>query len=70
MISSHVCGCLEFYILRIWTIILWTTYVFPSICGLKVMDLVSLVSIIDHRMDQKLLKNLLSQSEIMVCGNP
>jgi hypothetical protein len=33
---------------------------FPSVCGWKEVDLVSLVSIIDHRMDQKLPRNLLS----------
>jgi hypothetical protein len=54
----------------IWTIILLTTYVFPSVCGWKEVDLVNLVSIIDHRFDQKVLRNLLSQSEIIVRGSP
>jgi hypothetical protein len=43
---------------------------FPSVCGWKAVDLVSLVSIIDHRLDQKVLRNLLSRSEIIVCGSP
>jgi hypothetical protein len=32
------------------------------------MDLVSLVSNSDHRLDQDVLRNRLSQSEMMVCG--
>ena len=34
------------------------------------MDFVSLVSRIDHRLDQNVLRNLLSQSEIIDCGIP
>jgi hypothetical protein len=34
------------------------------------VDLVSLVSNSDHRLDQNVLRNLLSQSEMMVCGIP
>ena len=34
------------------------------------MDFVSLVSSIDHRLDQNVLRNLLSQSEIIDCGIP
>ena len=32
------------------------------------MDFVSLVSSIDHRLDQNVLRNLLSRSEIIDCG--
>jgi len=70
MISPCVHGCLELYILRIWKIILLTTSIFPSVCGWKVVNLVSFVSIIDHRMDQKVLRNLLSWSEIIFRGIP
>jgi hypothetical protein len=55
---------------KIWTIILLTTYVFPSVCGWKEVDLVNLASIIDHRFDQKVVRNLLSQSKIIVCESP
>ena len=34
------------------------------------MDFVSLVSSIDHRLDQNVLRNLLSRSEIIDCGIP
>ena len=34
------------------------------------MDFVSLVSSIDHKLDQNVLRNLLSQSEIIDCGIP
>jgi hypothetical protein len=34
------------------------------------MDLVSLVSSSDHRLDQNVLRNRLSRSETMVCGIP
>jgi hypothetical protein len=34
------------------------------------MDLVSLVSSSDQRLDQNVLRNILSQSETMVCGIP
>ena len=43
---------------------------FPSICGWKETNLVILVSIIDHRMDQKIVKNLLNRFEIMVHERP
>ena len=34
------------------------------------MDFVSLVSRVDHRLDQNVLRNLLSRSEIIDCGIP
>jgi hypothetical protein len=34
------------------------------------MDLVSLVSTIDQRLDQNVMRNRLSRSETMVCGIP
>jgi hypothetical protein len=51
-------------------IIMLTTFVFPSVCGWKAVDLLSLVSIIDHRLEKKVFRNLLSRSEIMVHGIP
>jgi hypothetical protein len=50
------------------TIILLTTSLCPFVWGLKVIVLVNLVSIRDHILDQKALRNLLSLSEMMVCG--
>ena len=47
-----------------------TTYVWPSVWGWKYMDLVSLVSNIDQRLDQNVLRNLLSQSDMIDCGIP
>ena len=58
------------YIRRICTIIQLTTSVWPFVSGWKAVDLVSLVSNSDQRLDQKVLRNRLSQSEIMVCGVP
>lgn len=49
--------------------ILFTTYVWPSVCGWKEVYLMSLVSNNDHKLDQNVLKKLLSWSEIMVCGS-
>ena len=46
------------------------TSVWPSVCGWKAVDLVSLVSNIDQRLDQNVLRNLLSRSEIIDCGIP
>jgi hypothetical protein len=63
-------GCFELYMHRMCTIILLTTSVWPSVWGWKVVDLVSLVSNIDQRLDQNVLRNLLSRSEIMDCGIP
>jgi hypothetical protein len=51
---------------RICTIILFTTSVWPSIWGWKAMDLVSLVSSSDQRLDQNVLINQLSRSKTMV----
>jgi hypothetical protein len=64
-----MCEFLELYILKISTIILLTTFVFPLVWGWKAFDLVSLVSIIEYMLDQKIIKNLLSLYEIMVCGS-
>jgi hypothetical protein len=51
-------------------IILYTTSVWPSVWGWKAVDLVSLVSNIDQRLDQYVLRNLLSQSEMIDRGIP
>ena len=51
-------------------IIRLTTSVCPSVWGWKAVDLVSLVSINDHGLDQNVLRNLLSRSEMIVCGSP
>ena len=64
----HVRGCFKLYMHRICTIIMLMTSVWLSVWGWKVVDLVSLVSSIDQRLDQNLLRNLLSQYEIMDCG--
>jgi hypothetical protein len=48
-------------------IIQLTTYVWPSVCGWKDVDLVSLVSNIDQRLDQNVLRNLLSLFEMIDC---
>ena len=50
--------------------ILFKTSVWPSIWGWKVVDLVSLVSSIDQRLDQNVLRNLLSQFEMIDPGIP
>jgi hypothetical protein len=55
---------------RMCTIIRLMTSVWPSVCGWKAMDLVSLVSNIDQRVDQNVLRNLLSRSEMIECGIP
>jgi len=69
-LSSHVHGFLDLYMHRICTIILLTTFICPFVKGWKAFDLVNMVSIKDHRLHQKVLKNLLSLSKIMVLGNP
>ena len=63
-------GCFEFYMRRMCTIILVMTYVWPSVWGWKAMDLVSFVSNIDQRLDQNVLRNLLSRSDMIDCGIP
>ena len=63
-------GCFELYIHKMCTIIPLTTFVWPSIWGWKVVDLVSLVSNIDQRLDQNVLRNLLSRSDMIDCGIP
>ena len=55
---------------RMCIIIQMTTFVWPSVWGWKVVDLVSLVSNNDERLVQNVMKNMLSQSEMMVCGIP
>ena len=47
-----------------------TTFVCPSVWGWKVVDLVSLVYNIDQRLDQNVLRNLLSQSDMIYFGIP
>lgn len=63
-------GCFELYMRKMCMIILLTTYVWPSIWGWKVVDLVSLVSSIDQRLDQNALRNLMSRSKTMDYGIP
>ena len=63
-------GCFEFYMRIMCTSILLTTSIWPSIWGWKVVDLVSLVSNIDQRLDQNVLRNLLSRSDMIDCGIP
>ena len=41
------------------------TSVWPSVWGWKAVDLVSLVSNIDQRLDKKVLRNLLSRSKMI-----
>ena len=53
---------------RMCTIIPVTTFVWPSVWGWKYVDLVSLVSSIDQRLDQNMLRNLLSQYDMIDCG--
>ena len=53
---------------RMCTFILLTTSFWPSVWGWKVVDLVSLVSSIDDRLDQNVLRNLLSRSEMIDYG--
>jgi hypothetical protein len=52
------------------TIILLKTSVWPSVWGWKAVDLVSLVSKIYQRLDQNVLRNLLSRSEMIDSGIP
>ena len=63
-------GCFELYMCKMCTIILLTTSVWPSVWGWKAVDLVSLVSNIDQRLDQNVLRNLLSRSDMIDCGIP
>ena len=63
-------GCFELYMRRMCTIILLTTSVWPSVWGWKDVDLVSLESSIDQRLDQNVLRNLLSRSDMIDCGIP
>jgi hypothetical protein len=53
---------------RICMIIVFTTSIWPSVWGWKVVDLVSLVSNSDQRLNQNVMRNRLSQLETMVCG--
>ena len=46
------------------------TSVWPSVWGWKAMELVSLVSSIDQRLDQNVLRNLLSRYDMIDCGIP
>jgi hypothetical protein len=50
------------------TIIRLTNSIWPSIWGWKEVDLVILVSDNDQRLEQNVLRNVLSRSEAMVCG--
>ena len=61
-------GFFEFYMHRMCTIIMLMTFVWPSVWGWKAVDLVSLVSNIDQRLDQNVLRDLLSRYKIMDCG--
>ena len=63
-------GCFELYMSRMCTIILLTTSTWSLVWGWKAVDLVSLVSSLDQRLDQNVLSNLLSQSEMIDCGIP
>ena len=63
-------GCFELYMHKMCMIILLTTSVKPSVQGLKVVDLVSLVSNIGQALDKNVLRNLLSQSEMIDYGIP
>jgi hypothetical protein len=56
--------------LRICIITQLITFVCPSGWGWKVMDLVSLVSIMDQRLDQNIVRNLLDLLETMIFSNP
>jgi hypothetical protein len=68
--SHPMCGDAWNCTCRICTIIWLTTSVWPSVWGWKAVDLVSLVSNSDQRLDQNVLRNRLSRSEMMVCGIP
>ena len=63
-------GCFELYMHKMCTIIMWMTYVWPLVWGWKGLDVVSMVSNIDRRLDQNVLTNLLSRSEMIDCGIP
>ena len=63
-------GCFELYMRNMCMLILLTTSVWPSVWGWKAMDFVSLVSNIDHRLDQNVLTNLLSRFDIIDYGIP
>ena len=63
-------GFLELYMCKMCTIIRLMTSVWPSVWGWKAVNFVSLVSNRDQRLDQKVLRYLLSWSEMMVCGIP
>lgn len=52
------------------TIILLTTSVWPSVLGWKAVYLVRLISNIEQKLNQNVLRNMLSQFEIMDCGIP
>ena len=51
------CERVQLYMQRICTTIQFTTSVWPSIWGWKAVDLVSLVSSSDQRLDQIVLRN-------------
>jgi hypothetical protein len=51
-------------------IIRFMTSIWTSILGWKAVDLVSFVSNSDQRLDQNVLRNILSQSVKMVCEIP
>ena len=70
MLSSHVHGCFELYMCKMCTIILLMTSVWPSVWGWKAVNFVSLVSSINHKLYQNVLRNLLSQYEIIYYGIP
>lgn len=63
-------GFFDLYMCRMCMIILLTTFVWPSFWGWKFVDIVSLLSNIDERLDQNVLRDLLSQSEMTDCGIP
>jgi hypothetical protein len=63
-------GCFDFYMRIMCTIIWLMTSVWPSIFIWEAVDLVSLVPIIDQRLDQNILRNLLSRSEMIYYGIP
>jgi hypothetical protein len=69
-LSSLVRGFFELYMHIMCTIIWLTTFVWPSVCEWKDVDLVRLVSGIDQRLDQNVPRNLLSRSETIDCGIP
>jgi hypothetical protein len=68
--SHPMCEGAELYIQRIFPMIRFMTSIWPSVWGWKFLDLVSLVSISDQRLDQNVLRNRLSRYETMVYGIP